>query len=128
MKDIADIKDIQLFVDEFYTKVRADDLLGPIFLAVIGDDWQPHLNKMYAFWNAVLFGESGYKGNPFSKHAPLKIWRDHFERWLLLFSETINSHFEGPVAEDTMKRAGLMAEVFIYRLQHMTGGADKVIV
>lgn len=128
MNDIGNIHDIQLFVDDFYTKVRLDDLLGPIFSQVIKDDWQPHLNKMYAFWNAVLFGESGYKGNPFSKHAPLKIWQDHFNRWLLLFRETIDKHFEGPVADDTKKRAGLMAEVFIYRLQNMTGGPDKVVV
>lgn len=127
MKDITGIQDIQVFVDEFYAKVREDDLIGPIFMAVISD-WQPHLNKMYAFWNAVLFGESGYKGNPFSKHAPLKINPPHFERWLQLFSETINSHFKGPVAYDIQKRAGLMAEVFMYRLQNMKGGADKVLV
>lgn len=127
MKDISDIKDIQVFVDNFYAKVQVDALIGPIFMTVISD-WQPHLNKMYAFWNAVLFGETGYKGNPFSKHAPLKINPPHFERWLQLFGETIDSHFEGPVAEDTKKRAGLMADVFMYRLQHITGGPDKVLV
>ncbi|MGN6178989.1 MAG: group III truncated hemoglobin, partial [Mucilaginibacter sp.] len=63
MKDISDIKDIQVFVDNFYAKVQVDALIGPIFMTVISD-WQPHLNKMYAFWNAVLFGETGYKGNP----------------------------------------------------------------
>lgn len=128
MKDITGIDDIKLFVDDFYAKVRKDELIGPIFSEVIGDNWQPHLDKMYAFWNSVLFGEAGYKGNPFSKHAPLKIWRDHFERWLLLFGETIDKYFEGPVAEDTKKRAGLMAEVFIHRLLNMKGGPDKVIV
>src|SRR3954470_14833746 len=106
MKDISDITDIQLFVDEFYGKVRRDDLIGPVFLQAIPGDWQPHLNKMYAFWNAVLFSVSGYKGNPFSKHAPLQIKQDHFDRWLTLFAETINNHFEGPVAEDTKKKAG----------------------
>jgi len=127
MKDINDLNDIRVFVDDFYAKVQVDDLIGPIFMEAISN-WQPHLNKMYAFWNAVLFGESGYKGNPFSKHAPLKINPAHFNRWLQLFSETINSHFEGPVAEDTKKRAGLMAEVFMHRLQHLAGGPDKVLV
>jgi hemoglobin len=128
MKDITDINDIRLFVDDFYAKVRHDDLIGPIFLQVIPGDWQPHLDKMYAFWNAVLFGVAGFKGNPFSKHAPLKIWKDHFTRWLTLFAETIDKYFEGPVAEDTKKRAGLMAEMFLMRLGQMNGGADKVVV
>jgi hemoglobin len=128
MKDIDDIADVRLFVNDFYTKVRHDGLIGPVFLQAIPGDWQPHLDKMYAFWHTVLFGMGGYKGNPFSKHAPLKIERSHFERWLSLFAETIDHYFEGPVADDAKKRAGLMAEMFLYRLGHMTGGADKVLV
>ena len=128
MKDINGIEDIQLFVDEFYGKVRRDELIGPVFLKVIPDDWQPHLNKMYAFWNAVLFGVSGFKGNPFAKHAPLPIEQEHFDRWLVLFYETIDNHFEGAVAEDTKKRAGIMAEMFLYRLRNMAGNLDKVVM
>lgn len=127
MKDIEGINDIRLFVDEFYNKVRQDDLVGPVFLEVIPGDWQPHLDKMYAFWNAVLFGESGYKGNPFARHAPLKIEQQHFDRWLLLFANTIDSHFEGVMAKDVKNRAGLMANMFISRLRLMNGGADKVV-
>ena len=118
MKNIEDIADIKLFVDEFYSKVRQDLLLGPVFSAVITNDWQPHLDKMYAFWNTVLFGVSGYKGNPFSKHAPLQIEQDHFDRWLALFAETINAHFEGEVAEDVQKRAALMAGMFLSKLRY----------
>lgn len=128
MKDIEGIADIQLFVDQFYSKVRQDSLIGPVFEAVIAGDWQPHLDKMYAFWNAALFGVAGFKGNPFAKHAPLPIAQQHFDRWLELFTETIDSHFEGPMAEDTKHRAGLMAVMFVYKLGKMSGGPDKVIV
>jgi hemoglobin len=128
MKDIENIEDIRLFVNEFYDKVQPDPLIGPIFMEVIPGDWQPHLDKMYAFWNAVLFGVTGYRGNPFSKHAPLKIERKHFERWIALFNETIDAHFEGAMAEDAKKRAVLMADTFIARLQQMTGGPGKIIV
>lgn len=127
MKDIEDINDIKLFVDEFYGKVRQDDLIGPVFLSVIVD-WQPHLDKMYAFWNAALFGVSGYKGNPFSKHAPLPIEQGHFERWLMLFAETIDEHFEGVIANDAKNRSGLMASMFLSRLRMMNGGANRVVV
>ena len=127
MKDIEDITDIRLFVDDFYAKVRVDDLIGPIFMKVI-HDWQPHLDKMYAFWNAVLFGVAGFKGNPFVKHAPLDIWRDHFNRWLMLFAETIDTHFAGPVADDAKNRAGIMAEMFLARLGQLGGNVNRVVM
>lgn len=128
MKDIENIDDIKLLVDEFYGRVRADSLIGPVFLDKITGDWQPHLDKMYAFWNAALFGVIGYKGQPFAKHAPLPIEQEHFERWLGLFMATIDNHFEGRVADDAKNRAVLMADMFLSRLRRMTGGPDKVIV
>jgi hemoglobin len=126
-KEIEDIEDIKVFVDEFYTRVRVDALIGPIFMEKIGD-WRPHLDKMYAFWNAALFGVPGFRGNPFAKHAPLKIDRPHFERWLELFNATIDERFEGFVAEDAKKRAELMASMFLSRLQQLDGNSDRVIV
>ena len=127
-KEIEDIEDIKIFVDEFYAKVRNDQLIGPVFLEAIPDDWQPHLNKMYAFWNAALFGVAGFRGNPFAKHAPLKIELQHFNRWLELFYETIDENFEGFVAEDAKHRAELMANTFLVRLQQMNGNINKIIV
>jgi len=128
MKDIESIDDIKLFVNEFYGEVKNDALIGPVFLEKIPDDWQPHLNKMYAFWNAALFGVPGFRGNPFAKHAPLKIGPEHFERWLELFHKTIDANFEGSMAADANNRAELMAVMFLNRLQNMTGSSDKVVV
>ena len=35
---------ISTLVDIFYTRIQADDVLGPIFADVIGEgDWAPHL-------------------------------------------------------------------------------------
>lgn len=127
-KEITDVEDIKTFVDEFYDKVRNDQLIGPVFLEKITGDWQPHLNKMYAFWNAALFGVPGFKGNPFARHAPLKIDQRHFDRWLKLFNETIDGKFEGDVAEDAKHRAQLMANMFLFRLQQINGEPHKVIV
>jgi hemoglobin len=83
---------------------------------------------MYAFWNAALFGVPGFRGNPFAKHAPLPVDETHFERWLSLFGETIEQHFEGPVADNARNRAELMAFMFMSRLRDMKGGFDKVVV
>jgi hemoglobin len=125
--DISNFEDIVLFVDSFYSKVNQDELIGPIFDAVI-TDWNPHLAKMYDFWNAVLFGVAGFKGNPFAMHAPLPLQKVHFERWLLLFEQTIDEHFSGALADETKKKAGMMAELFLSKLSYMRGGSDRVIV
>jgi len=127
MKDITGLEDIQLFVDEFYNKVREDDLIGTVFAGVI-TDWQPHLDKMYAFWNAVLFGAAGFKGNPFAKHAPLPIAPEHFGRWLDLFGETIDANFAGPVAIEAKQKAGIMATMFMSKLDRMRNGPGYPIV
>ncbi|SEN59459.1 hemoglobin [Mucilaginibacter gossypiicola] len=128
MNDIENITSIKLLVDEFYTRVRLDGLLGPVFAEVIKDDWQPHLDKMYAFWNAALFGVPGFKGNPFARHAPLPIGNDHFDRWLKLFTETVDAHFAGHRAADAKNRAGLMAVMFMSKLANMKGGPGRVVM
>lgn len=125
--DIKGLDDIILFVNQFYEKIQQDDLIGPIFNNVI-EDWSPHLEKMYAFWNAVLFGVPGFTGNPFARHAPLPIKEQHFERWILLFHETIDTLFVGEMAENTKKKAETMAIMFLSKLKAMRGGRGRVIV
>jgi hemoglobin len=125
-QDIKGLDDIVIFVNEFYYKVQRDDLIGPIFNGVI-KDWTPHLERMYQFWNAALFSVPGFKGNPFAKHAPLPIDQNHFDRWLVLFNETIDANFEGDMAMDTKNRAALMAALFVSKLKYM-GGPGTVLV
>jgi hemoglobin len=127
-KDIENIDDIRVLVDSFYDKVKNDDLIGPVFLDKIPGDWQPHLDKMYAFWNAALFGVKGYRGNPFVQHAPLQISPPHFERWLELFAATLDDHFEGSMATEAADRAGMMAQMFMQRLQQLNGDSSKVVM
>jgi hemoglobin len=126
MKEIEDIEDIKVFVDDFYAKVREDMLIGPIFLGQV-HDWPAHLEQLYSFWNASLFGVPGFRGNPFAKHAPLPIGVEHFNRWLKLFFETIDHHFTGHIAADAKNRAELMAHMFLTRLQNMKGSSLKTI-
>lgn len=127
-KDISGIDDIKQFVNDFYAKVKEDPLLAPEFFSRIPGDWQPHLEKMYLFWNAALFGEKGYIGNPFSKHATMNISAQHFDKWLLLFYETIDTLFEGPLASDAKWRASIMAENFLRRLEDARLNNSKTII
>lgn len=111
-KDIKDIEDIKILVDDFYGRVREDDLLAPIFNFRLSTYWQPHLEKMYSFWNAALFGVKGYNGNPFMKHVTMELGPEHYERWLSMFNDTLDTHFEGPIADDARRRALIMAAMF----------------
>lgn len=116
MKDITDKEDIKNLVDTFYTKVRVDEVLAPVFAKAIGDDWSHHLPIMYNFWSTLLLGDMSYQGNPFKKHIPLPLSKAHFQRWLKLFFETLDEMFEGPVASDARNRASSIATIFQYRL------------
>ncbi len=80
---------IAQMVDRFYTRVRQDPTLGPIFEIAIGDEWDSHLANMRAFWASVMLGKAGYKGNPMAAHLRLpRLTASHFERWLQLWRET----------------------------------------
>ncbi len=125
--DIRGIDDIKIMVDVFYQKVREDKLLAPIFNFRLSTHWEPHLEKMYTFWNAALFGVKGYNGNPFIKHATMELGEEHFERWMNLFSETVNTHFEGPVAEDAKTRAGIMASMFMHKIEQIKQNSTRPI-
>ena len=79
---------IRELVHGFYARIRTDEVLGPIFARVIGENWDPHLAKMCDFWSSVMRMTGRYKGNPMVAHMRLKMVRpEHFERWLALFRD-----------------------------------------
>lgn len=120
-KDIEGRRDLEQLVDRFYEKVGADPILGPVFNDVARIDWEAHLPKMYAFWSSILFGEGSYKGDPMAKHIQLSqktaLEQEHFERWLGLFEETIEAHFEGPMADHTLHRARTIAGIMQHKVR-----------
>ena len=117
-QDISAIKDIQTLVDSFYTEVRKDEYLGPVFHSKVGDRWPEHLEKMYRFWQTILLNERTYAGRPFPPHARLPIEQRHFDRWLSLFHATVDALFSGEKADEAKWRASKMAELFALKLQH----------
>ncbi len=119
--DIQNEEDIKLLVDTFYDKVNKSLLLSPIFNDFASVNWDSHLPIMYRFWNGILFGEGGYKGNPFEKHIPLPIDKTHFENWLTLFTETVDQFFEGNKADEAKQRATSIAYIFQSKLEYMNG-------
>lgn len=120
MPDISSKKDIEFFVDQFYSRVRTDEIIGPIFLKKIEDkNWPKHLTRMSGFWNTVLFGVPDYRGNPFSHHTSLGIHKIHFDRWILIFTKTLEETYEGPKADEVLERAGKMRLMFESKLEYL---------
>ena len=120
MKEIENINDIELLVDEFYKKVVLDELIGRFFTVVVNFEWEVHIPIMVSFWETVLFGKASYKGNPMTKHIELnklsKLEPVHFERWLDLWKETVNENFIGEKASDAVSKAETIAKLMQSKL------------
>jgi len=110
-RDVVTEDGIRQLVDAFYAKVRVDPELGPVFARAIPGDWQPHLNKMYAFWSSVMLTSGRYKGNPVAKHLVVEgITLQLFERWLALFDETCAELFDERLRDEFAAKAARIAE------------------
>ena len=111
---------VELLVNSFYTKVKADDLLGPIFNNAENFSWETHIPIMINFWETLLLGTASYKGNAMGKHielnrrVPLK--PEHFDRWKSLFYATLDEHFEGPQILTAHKRVEAMSELILFKI------------
>jgi hemoglobin len=112
-RDISSRGDIEILITSFYSKVRQDELLAPQFRDV---NWDLHTPVIIDFWCMILLGNPDYKGNPFQKHMHMAIGQDHFEQWLNYFFQTVDEHFEGPVAEEAKVRARSIANIFQFKL------------
>lgn len=100
---------IERLVRHFYQRIRADDLLGPVFAARIAD-WEPHLARMCTFWSSISLMSGRYTGSPMQKHLPLPIEAEHFDRWLALFRESAQAVCTPAAAEYFQERAARIAQ------------------
>lgn len=128
LKEIRELNDVKTFVDTFYSKVREDELLKDIFNNVINDRWPQHLEKMYTFWQTILLNEHTYYGSPFLPHAQLPVDNSHFDRWRMLFFETIDESFVGPTANEAKWRADKMAEMFQTKIEHYRDTPSRPLI
>ena len=103
---------IATLVNDFYTDIRRESLLGPIFNGAIGSNWEPHLERMVDFWCSVMLSSGEYKGNVFGKH--MQIQMEHFRRWLTLFETHVRRLFEPEVADEFLVVARRIAASLQY--------------
>jgi hemoglobin len=122
-----DLAFIDALVEQFYARVRADAMLGPIFAAKIAD-WPPHLARMKAFWGSILRGEPGFSGNPMIKHIAIPgIERAEFDRWLQLFAQTLDAIGSDPDARVLAnQRARTIAQSLLTGIRIHRDGLDPI--
>lgn len=126
LKNEVTKENIHNMVIKFYTVVLKDDLIGPIFISILGDDlksetWKTHIELLTSFWASIALGEVGYAGSPFAPHIQFSgnLSAEAFQRWLKLFSQTLHSIYEPHIAELFHERGRNIANNFMRNL-HIT--------
>lgn len=125
MQHIKTRAQVNLLVKLFYSKVRNDEMLAPVFNAMITTEaaWQHHFEHLTDFWESNLFVVSKFKGNPLTKHIEVNqqtnnaITQLHFHRWLMLWNETVNENFEGETANLAKRKARNMASFLFLKME-----------
>lgn len=117
MNDITSRADLAVVVDRFYAKALQDEQIGYLFE---GLDLLNHLPIIHDFWENILWRTGAYKGGMMYKHLllnarkPLKL--EHFQRWLELFTQTIDEHYAGPNAQAMKQFAYSVANTIYSRI------------
>ena len=127
MKDIENREDIDLLMRRFYAVAMPDDLIGHIFTDVAKLDLEKHLPIIGDFWESLLFGTPVYAKHGRSPmvvhgelHAKYPLTTEHFERWLEIFTRTIDEEFAGERTEFLKVRSRTISG----RLQEFLHRAD----
>ncbi|NNK79999.1 MAG: group III truncated hemoglobin [Flavobacteriales bacterium] len=122
MKDILVRGDIIRLLDRFYDRLFSDDIIGHFFTDVMDLSRKEHMPIMYNFWDSILLGAANYHGNPMEKHIRLSdrspMHKEHFERWLLLWTQSVDELFKGSKAEEAKKRAADIAMLMEFKVQN----------
>jgi hemoglobin len=103
--------DIDRLIPEFYSRIRVEPVLGPIFNAAISD-WPEHLETLKSFWSSIILGSGRYKGRPMVQHLLHhdKMTIANFERWLALWRQTTNELLHADQATALQAKAERIAE------------------
>ncbi|WP_235811446.1 group III truncated hemoglobin [Tritonibacter multivorans] len=76
----------------FYTRVRKDVVLGPVFRRAVGTSdaaWREHEARIASFWRNALGLDRSFSGNPMMTHLNNSdVVPEQFPVWLSLFRET----------------------------------------
>ena len=115
--------DCERLVRAFYGRALEDPIIGFIFTDVARLDLDAHVPRIASFWETILLGARTYSGGAFRPHAALDakvtLRGGHFERWLALWTATVDELFAGERAELAKSHATRVAAAFRQRLAQL---------
>ena len=123
-RDIEDREDLLNLLQAFYEKAFKDDLIGRFFTEVVPLDLKTHIPVIADFWEAIVFNTQGYSKNVMEVHQHIHqlsaIKKEHLDRWVHLFTETVDENFEGDKATLMKQRAKSVATLMDIKFNHKT--------
>lgn len=119
-RDLDTLVEIVELVTRQYADVVQDELLAPYF--TFGPDhldWQAHIGSVADYWEHVVLLAPDYDIDVLEGHRHL---HDHhaftpelFDRWLQIFTDTVDGGWNGPRASLAKKRATGMSRAMANR-------------
>lgn len=121
--DIETRDDVERLVRAFYEHAMTDPMIGYLFTDVAKLDLEAHVPEITSFWATILLGEQSYRGGAFRPHAELNmktpLRAGHFERWLVIWTSTVDALFAGERAAYAKRHATRVARAFYSRIETM---------
>lgn len=121
-RDVASRNDLERMLAAFYSKVFQDEVIGRFFTQVVPLDLKTHLPVITDFWEAIVFNKHTYRKNVMQVHQHIHqlspIRKEHLDRWVTSFTETVDEFFEGSKAELMKQRAASVATLMNIKLNH----------
>ena len=107
--DLDSREHIAEFLQYFYGCLLKDPVLAPIFIDVAGIDISTHLGHIQTYWEKLLLGRDDYHRHTMNIHRALHakqaLTEADFDRWLAIFTGTVDAYFDGERA----RRAKMVA-------------------
>lgn len=118
--DLASRADVEALLRRFYSEAFRDELLAEPFAELRSHGLERHLSVMCDFWETVLFRAGLYRRNALHAHRRvhhlMPLSAQHFQRWLTLWTTTIDQLYQGPVAEHAKIQAARVGTALHNRL------------
>jgi hemoglobin len=124
-RDIQTRADLERMLTAFYQKVFNDELIGRFFTEVVPLNLEEHLPVITDFWEAIVFGHHTYRKNVMAVHQHIHqlspIHKEHLDRWVTVFLQTVDEFFSGEKADLVKHRAASIATLMNMKLNHPIG-------
>jgi hemoglobin len=121
--DINNRSDVEKFVNAFFKRLMNDDEFNYIFSVISGVEILSHLDAQYNFWESAIFQNKKYKEDVLHIHLELhlkyKLNQDHFNKWLILFNETVDALFYGKNASKAKEKALSVLSVIKMKIDNL---------